>query len=90
MSVEVGKKFYFFSHAYHHFIAEVVEITGKREAKVKNVIRIQSCQRGWTEFFRDGLRSDTTYTHFPNGTITWFSVFEWNHSIPEAPHVARR
>lgn len=90
MAVEEGKRYYFMIHAYHHVIAEVVAITGKREADVKNVIRIQSCRRGWTEFFRDGLGNDTTYTHFSDGSITWFDAFEWNHSIPEVPHAPRR
>ena len=88
--VTVGKKYYLLVHAYHHFIAEVVEVTGKREADVKNVIRVQSCTRGWTEFFRDGLMNDTTYTHFPAGSITWLAAFEWNHPMPEVGRASSR
>lgn len=92
MSVKVGGKYYFKSHAYHHYIAEVVEITGKREAWCKNIIRVQSCQRGWTDFFAEGVKSDTNYTHFPDGSITWFNAFEWHHNIPlsETKHATRR
>jgi hypothetical protein len=95
MAVEVGKRYYLLVHAYHHLIAEIVAITGKREADVRRVIRVQSCTRGWTDFFRDGLnprggsKSDTVYTHFPDGNIQWFAAFEWNHDIPELPNAPR-
>ena len=82
--IEVGKKYYFMCHAYHHFIGEVVKITGKKEAVLKNVIRVYSCSRGWTEFFRDGAANDTVFTEWPDGTSLndWFAVTPWNHPIP--------
>lgn len=79
-----GKAFYVFSHAYHHFLVEIVEMLGPQRARCRNIRRIQSCQRGWTDFFRDGCESDTTYTIFPDGELTWFNSFEWNHPIPGA------
>ena len=83
--IEVGKRYYFMVHAYHHFLGEVVEITGRKECVLKNVIRVQSCSRGWTEFFRDGCKKDTTYTIWPDGyEITgWFGCAPWKHPIPK-------
>ena len=82
--MEVGKAYYFMSHAYHHFIGVVVEIGGPSRARITNVIRVQSCRRGWTEFFAEGLKDDTIYTHFPDGWVTGaFGIFEWNHDIPK-------
>ena len=83
--IEVGKRYYFMAHAYHHFLGEVVEITGRKECVLKNVIRVQSCSRGWTEFFRDGCKKDTTYTVWPDGTEIsgWFAAIPWKHPIPK-------
>jgi hypothetical protein len=79
---ETGKQMYFMTHAYHHVIAEIVEMLGPQRARVKNVRWIYSCKRGWTEFFRDGAKEDTTFHKFPPGEITWFGCFDWTHSIP--------
>lgn len=80
--VEVGKKFYLIIHAYHHVLCEIVEMLGPKRAVVKNVCWVYSCQRGWTDFFRDGCLSDTTYRKFPDGEVSWLAAFEWEHSIP--------
>lgn len=83
MPVTVGKTYYFIIHGYHHVIATVNVITGKREADVVNVIRVQSCGRPWTAFFRDGFQTDTEIEYFPDGSITWIAAFEWKHALPE-------
>lgn len=84
MSVKIGEKYYFIQHAYHHFLGEVVEVLGKNSVTVKNVIRVYSCSRGWTEFFRDGCRKDTTYTVWPDGHAihNFQSSTPWCHLIP--------
>lgn len=80
-----GDRFYFMTHAYHHFLAEVVEVMGPTRVRVTSVIRVQSCRRGWTEFFRDGCKQDTFYTEFPDGEINgWFAKWDWRHPIPKA------
>ncbi len=78
-----GDKIYAIIHAYHHVICEVVEMLGPQRAEVKNVRWIYRCARGWTEFFRDGAKDDTTFHVFPNGEISWIGEFEWNHEIPQ-------
>lgn len=85
MSVEVGKRYYIMQHAYHHFLGEVTEILGKNSLVLKNVRRIYSCQRGWTEFFRDGCGDDTIYTIFPDGyeIHNYMSAAPWKNSIPK-------
>ncbi len=90
MPVEPGKRYYFITHAYYHYVAEVVEITGKREANVKNVIQIHSSNKNWTEFFRSGISKDTRYDHLPDGGLTWVNYFEWTHPIPENPSAPRK
>ena len=90
MPVTIGKTYYLITHAYHHFLAEVVEVTGKREADCTRVVRVHSCRRDWTLFFRDGCGGDTVFYHFPDGSLTWLAAFEWPHPIPEAPDAPRR
>ncbi len=82
--MEVGKRYYFIAHAYHHFIGEVVEILGVKRVVLNNVVRVQSCRRGWTEFFRDGMKEDTTYTVWTDGheLPDWISATPWPHPIP--------
>ena len=85
--MKVGESYYFIVHAYHHFIAEVAEILGTQRVVTKNKIRVYSCRRGWTEFFRDGLKDDTTYTHFPDGgEFTYLTADPWKHPIPKRPN----
>lgn len=88
--VEVGKSYYFMEHAYHHYIGRVVAITGKREVDIegdgpgKPVVKVHSCKRGWTEFFRDGMKKDTSYDLLPGPkSITYFDATPWNHEIPD-------
>ena len=83
--VEVGKCYYFMVHAYHHFLGEVVEITGKRECTIKRCVRVQSSELGWTEFFAAGCSTDNSVlTFWPDGlSITYFAVSPWHHPIPE-------
>lgn len=90
--IEVGKRYYFVVHAYHHFLGEVAEITGKKECVLRNVVRVQSCQRGWTEFFRDGCCDDTNYTAWPDGTEVdnWMVAVPWPHAIPGEKNATRR
>ncbi len=81
--VEAGGKYYAISHAYYHLIFEVVEMLGPQRARIKNVRFVHSCRRGWTEFFAKGIRKDDTVFHvFPDGEVSWFNIFEWEHEIP--------
>lgn len=80
---EAGKVMYFMCHAYHHLIAEIVEMLGHQRARVKNVRWIYSCRRDWTSFFAEGAKNDTTFHVYPDGEISWFMCFSWNHPIPE-------
>jgi hypothetical protein len=82
MPVTPGKKYFFITHAYYHFVAKVVQITGKREADIENVVRVQPTNRDWEDFFKNGFREPNEYKKFPDGGITWIDYFEWNHPIP--------
>ncbi len=84
MAIESGKKFYFMTHAYHHILGEVVEVTGRLSAVLRNVVRVQSCARDWSSFFAEGCKQDTTLTYWPDGTEVngWFIAVPWNHAIP--------
>lgn len=83
--IRPGDKLYIIAHAYWHYLAEVVEV-GPRGLYCRNIRQIHSCKRGWTEFFRDGAKKDTTYFVFPDG---WLPIglmpgpFRWEHPIPE-------
>lgn len=81
--VQVGKFYYFIVHAYHHVIAEVVEITGKREVVVGPGAWVYSCRRDWTAFFKDGPKNDTVIKRFPPGQFEYLAAFAWNHALPE-------
>jgi hypothetical protein len=80
--MKAGDRCYLMTHAYHHVVCEIVEMLGQKYAKVKNVRWIYRCQRGWTDFFRDGAKDDTTFHVFPPGEVSWFDAFEWKHAIP--------
>jgi hypothetical protein len=92
MALKVGDRRYFLVHAYHHFCGEVLEIERADSILLKNVVRVQSCQRGWAEFFRDGFKDDTEYTVWLDGTrITGaFVDSPWPHDIPKEPRRATR
>ena len=84
--MKVGDKFYFYVHAYHHVVGEVAEFLGPKTAVLKNPVWVYSCRRGWTEFFKDGIRKDdTVFHHLPDGTEVsgWFMACPWNHPIPK-------
>ena len=83
--IEVGKCYYFICHAYHHFLGEVVEITGKKECIIKNVRKIHSCSRNWTKFFKEGAKEDTKFDTLPDGVEIsgWCTAIPWNHKIPQ-------
>ena len=90
--IELGKSYYFLTHAYHHFLGTVTEVTGRKECVLSNVRRIQSCTRNWTRFFANGARKDTNFTTWPDGTeITgWFVCAPWKHPIPPEEHSSAR
>lgn len=90
MPVVPGKTYYFITHAYYHIVAEVVEVTGKREADIRRVVRIQPTNNDWSDFFVNGFTEENQYKFFPDGGITWINYFEWNHPIPERKHVPTR
>jgi hypothetical protein len=82
--MQVGEKYYFMVHAYHHFIAEVLEVLGPKRIKAGRCVRVQSCGRDWTEFFKEGIKKeDTKYTVWPSGKIfEFFDATPWHHDIP--------
>lgn len=80
----VGNTYYFITHAYYHYIATVVEVLGTRRVSVTNVVQVHSCQRGWTEFFRDGFKKDTKYDLLPDcPDLSYIVPFVWKHPIPK-------
>lgn len=81
--LQVGLKYYVMVHAYHHFVVEIAEVLGPMRAKFGRRERVQSCRRGWTEFFRDGPKDDTEFTIWPEGGVaTFFDVSPWHHDFP--------
>lgn len=81
--MEVDKNYYIILHAYHHFLVTVQEIHGPRFARFSRIVKVHSCRRGWTEFFRDGCMNDTTMMEFPPGELSgWIGIFDWKHPIP--------
>ena len=90
--IEVGKCYYFMVHVYHHFIGEVVAVTGRNSCIIKNCVRVQSSTKNWTDFFATGCsHKDSNLTWWPDKkAITFFDVTPWNHKIPENPNVVKR
>ncbi len=81
--MEIGKSYYIILHAYHHFLVTVEEVNGPRFARFSRIVKVHSCRRGWTEFFRDGCMADTTMMEFPPGELSgWIGIFDWKHEIP--------
>ncbi len=83
MSVQVGKTYYVMTHAYHHFIGVLQEITGKREGWFTDVVKVHGSNRGWTQFFEKGPTNEDNIMRFPDGSLSWFAIFEWNHPTPK-------
>jgi hypothetical protein len=80
--VEAGGTYYAISHAYYHFVFEVVEMLGPNRARVKNRRQIVSSRLDWTQFFAQGYtRDNTTFHVWPDGEVSWFDISEWNHPI---------
>lgn len=88
---KVGERYYFIAHAYHHYIGEVVEVLGKNHFVLRNVVKVHSCGRSWTEFFRDGLKNDTKFDVMPDGKelIGVFDITPWPHEIPRTNETSR-
>ena len=86
-------------HAYHHVIGEVEAILGKTHILLggaKPVLWVYSCRRGWTEFFRDGLGSDTDFKYLrskagspPVEIPDFLLAIPWLHDIPFPPEASR-
>jgi len=89
---EVGKRYYFITHAYYHFLGEVMEVLSGKRVKIKDARQIISCERGWTAFFADGCKNDTRFEVWPDGTELEYTLplAPWNHDIPEAKNDTRR
>lgn len=82
MTICAGSKCYAITHAYYHFLFEVVEMLGPQRASVRNVRLVVSSQLNWTAFFKDGYTKGNTVTHpWPDGEVSWIDVFEWGHEI---------
>ena len=87
--MEVGKKYYVISHAYYHYVGEVVQVN-PRTVVLRNVVQVHGCERGWTEFFAEGFKADTRYDVLPDGSgLSVINYFPWPHEIPTAPARAR-
>lgn len=84
--VEAGNCYYVISHAYHHFLVEIVEMLGSKRARCRRIRKVHASQLNWTQFFADGCtRENTTLFDFPDGEVSWEAtgcIFEWRHSIP--------
>lgn len=80
MIPEVGKAYYFMSHAYHHYIGVVMEVSPKK-VMIKNAIKVHGCARNWQQFFQEGLGNDTNYHRIPDGSVVpWeLGFFPWKH-----------
>jgi hypothetical protein len=86
MTVEPGKCYYVIVHAYHHFIGEVIEVTGRKSATFTKLRWVYSSTLNWTEFFKKGCtRKNSTIHDWPDGEIGWENggIFNWKHPIPE-------
>lgn len=82
--MKVGEKYYFIIHAYYHYLGTVVEILGTQRVVINDVVRVHSCQRGFTEFFEDGCENDTVMTFWPDGKeFTYLDATPWPHAIPK-------
>lgn len=85
MSIKVGDRVYLIVHAYHHYIGEVVEILGVRRVALGNASKIHSCNRGWEEFFLEGIGDDTRYDYVGGmPDLAYMIAHEWNHDLPGA------
>lgn len=71
--LELGKRYYIIAHAYWHFAGEVTAIT-PRGVSLKNVCQVHSCQRGWSQFLKDGFGTDTTYDVWPDGAARYMEM----------------
>lgn len=77
------KCYYVILHAYHHFLVEIEDELGPTRLRCSRIVKVNSCRRGWTEFFRDGCRDDTVMMEFPPGDLNnYLAKFDWNHPIP--------
>lgn len=83
MKNESEKSYYVILHVYHHFLVRG-ELLSPNRIRCSRVVRVHSCGRGWTEFFRDGCKSDTTMMEFPPGNLNDFmAILDWKHEIPQ-------
>jgi hypothetical protein len=89
--MKIGETYYFVQHAYYHFLAEVAEILGPKHVRVTRCVRVHSCRRDFTSFFRDGVGTDTAYTHWTDTELSgWICAALWHHPIPELPHATSK
>lgn len=82
--MEIGKSYYIIAHAYWHFVGTVVDMTAKT-VTLDPVVQVHSCGRGWTEFFKDGPKSDTRFDSWPGRTVVALGLpyAPWKHEIPK-------
>lgn len=82
--LEPGQAYYFIVHAYYHYIAVLKKNLGVRRASLTKVRQIHSCQRGWTEFFKNGMADDTRFDTLADIPSTGYLVaFKWDHPIKD-------
>lgn len=80
--MEPGKCYYVIYHAYHHFLIRVTQMNGPRRPVFDRCEKIHRCNRGWTEFFKNGAKKDTEFMIFPPGEFEVSAFWEWNHPLP--------
>ena len=81
--VVVGGTYYFLFHAYHHVIATVEEIVGKRMVVTGPQAWVYSSQLDWTQFFKQGpSNGNSVIRGFPPGEFEYISAWRWDHPVP--------
>ena len=80
--MEVGKKYYIISHAYFHYIGTVTRIITPKMVSLADVVAIHSSQRSWTDFFRDGMKTNDRFDVVPDmPQCSVINSYEWHHSV---------
>jgi hypothetical protein len=81
--VKAGDRAYFVAHPYYHFLGEVVEVLGMRRVALRNVVQVHSDSRGWTQFFAQGVGTQTKYDIIGDSPdVGYLFCHAWPHPIP--------
>ena len=83
--MKAGDRVYLIVHAYHHYLAEVVEVLGVRRGHFTDMVKIHSSDRNWTDFFALGVSKGTKYDVIGEGLdISYIAAFRWDHDLPRS------